>query len=196
MTMTIKPINDPRVTAHHEAGHAVIGRVLTLKCGRVTIRPNYRELEAGFAITADPYACIYEWERRGKARESGNAVWIGRAITFMAGAEAAAEFFGARANDYCGDEDDRHQVALMLDEVMPAPANWDKYEARLRQMTRMLVRRHRARIERVAEALLTKRSLSAKALDKLTGRSVDDVKVNAPFLRMMHARSAAGQAEG
>ena len=32
--------------------------------------------------------------------------------------------------------------------------DWQKREARLRRMTRMLVRRHRARIERVAEALL------------------------------------------
>jgi hypothetical protein len=49
----------------------------------------------------------------------------------------------------------------------------------------MLVRRHRARIERVAEALLAKTKLSAKQVDKLTGRSVNDVKVNAPFLLAM-----------
>jgi hypothetical protein len=28
-----KPLNDPRRTATHEAGHAVIARVLTLLCG-------------------------------------------------------------------------------------------------------------------------------------------------------------------
>ncbi len=49
-------------------------------------------------------------------------------------------------------------------------------------MTRMLVRRHRARIERVANALLEKTALSPKQLDKLVGRSVNDVKVNAPTL--------------
>jgi hypothetical protein len=49
----------------------------------------------------------------------------------------------------------------------------------------MLVRRHRARIERVAKALLAKTTLSAKQLDKLVGRSVDDVKVNAPYLLAM-----------
>jgi hypothetical protein len=48
------------------------------------------------------------------------------------------------------------------------------------------VRRHQGRIELVARALLAKTTLSAKALDKLVGRSVDDVKVNAPFLLAMH----------
>jgi ATP-dependent Zn protease len=37
-------------------------------------------------------------------------------------------------------------------------------------MTRMLVRRHRARIERVAEALLAKTKLSAKQVDKVLRR--------------------------
>ncbi len=53
-------------------------------------------------------------------------------------------------------------------------------------MTRMLVRRHRARIERVAWALLTRSRLSGKQVDRLAGRSVDDVKVNAPFLLATH----------
>jgi ATP-dependent Zn protease len=36
-------------TAYHEAGHAVIGRVLTLKCGEATIKPNYRTRTAGLS---------------------------------------------------------------------------------------------------------------------------------------------------
>jgi hypothetical protein len=42
----------------------------------------------------------------------------------------------------------------------------------------------------VARALLAKTTLSAKALDKLVGRSVDDVKVNAPFPLAMHRQTA------
>jgi hypothetical protein len=57
-------------------------------------------------------------------------------------------------------------------------------------MARMLVRRHRERIERVAKALLAETTLSAEKLDALVGRSVADVKVNAPFLLMMHAARA------
>lgn len=53
-------------------------------------------------------------------------------------------------------------------------------------MTRMLVRRHKKRIERVAKALLARTTVSAKALDKMVGRSIDDVRINAPFLLAMH----------
>lgn len=60
--------------AYHEAGHAVIGRVLMLACGSATIDPDYEEGEAGHTITADPYACLYEWQKRGKVRGFQDAV--------------------------------------------------------------------------------------------------------------------------
>jgi hypothetical protein len=163
-------------TAYHEAGHAVIGRVLTLPCGHASIKPDYESCTAGVSICPDPYTCLSEWEKRGKVRAQ-SAVWIARIIHSMAGAEAAAELLRAKQH---GDEDDRYQIALMMEEL--APADLDKCEARLRRMTRMLVRRHEWRINRVAKALLSKTSLSTKALDKLVGRSVTDVKCNAPFL--------------
>lgn len=53
-------------------------------------------------------------------------------------------------------------------------------------MTRMLVRRHKLRIDRVAKALLAGTTVSEKSLDKIVGRSVDDVRVNAAFLLAMH----------
>ncbi len=146
-----------KATAYHEAGHAVVGRVLTLVCGEATIKRDYKSRTAGVSICADPYACLYEWERRGKVRTQ-NAVWIARTIAFIAGAEAQVELLGT-PRSRIGDADDRYQIALMLEEI--APANWDRYEARLRAMTRMLVRRHKARIERVAKALLAKQNQSS-----------------------------------
>ena len=125
---------------------------------------------------------IFEWERRGKVRDSVTAVWHARIMTFMAGAEAKIELLG-RSNG--GDGHDRLESDRMMAET--SPPDWDKREARLRAMTRMLVRRHRARIERVAEALLARTILSAGELDRLIGRSVADVKVNASFLLAMAA---------
>jgi hypothetical protein len=37
------------------------------------------------------------------------------------------------------------------------------------------VRRHRQRIERVAKALLAKTTISGKQLDRLVGRSIDEL---------------------
>ena len=161
--------------AHHEAGHAVIGRVLTLPCKEVAIVRDYVERSEGYSITPDPWACVWEWERRGKVREP-SAVWRARIIALMAGAEAEAICLGRRPD---GDDDDRHWIGLMLEELNPP--DWEKCEARLRAMTRMLVRRHRRLIERVARALLAKRFLSTEEVNTLTGRSIADVKVNAPF---------------
>jgi hypothetical protein len=73
----------------------------------------------------------------------------------------------------------------MLDEAPCLLGSCEKYEARLRRMTRRLVRRHRGPIRRVARALMAKTILSAEAVDKLVGRSVNDVRVNAPFLLAM-----------
>jgi hypothetical protein len=76
---------------------------------------------------------------------------------------------------YGGDGDDRYQIELMAEQLDCDPSQWVSREARLRAMTRMLIRRHRDRIERVADALLVKRKLSAKQIDKLAGRSINDL---------------------
>ena len=59
------PINDIRATAYHEAGHAVIGRVLTMQCGDVSIEAD--GTSAGYSITNDAYeiADIWDFEAQG-----------------------------------------------------------------------------------------------------------------------------------
>jgi hypothetical protein len=57
--MVTQNIADPRSTigrlhtATHEAGHAVIARVLTLACGGASIQPDYANGCAGHSIIAD-----------------------------------------------------------------------------------------------------------------------------------------------
>jgi hypothetical protein len=124
-----------------------------------------------------------------KVRASDNAVWVAYAIHLMAGAEACRELLGTPISEI-GDDHDRRQIGRVLEEELvdanSAEEVWVRKEARLRKMTRMLIRRHRGRIERVAEALLAKTTVSAEELDKLVGRSVNDVKVNAPILLALH----------
>ena len=165
MTRKPKPLNDPRHTATHEAGHAVVARVLTLICGGANMVPDHEAGGAGYSVTADPLECAGEWIRRGKWR-SDDATFHARIIAYMAGAEAGAT--------RTGDGDDRYQIGLMAEQLDDGDPL--KREARLRAMTRMLVRRHRNRIERVADALLTERTLSAEKIDELTGRSANDLR--------------------
>ena len=71
------------------------GTPLLAECSRsnaalATIKIDHDEGSAGHAITADPYECMGEWEKRGKVRGE-DAVWYGRIMCFMAGAEAESE---------------------------------------------------------------------------------------------------------
>jgi hypothetical protein len=144
-------------TAIHEAGHAVIGRVLGMRCGSASVVPDHDS--AGHAITLDPYATAHAWEVVGKHRDM-TSIWRGRILCLQAGAEAVAEIAAVVP---AGDGDDRYQIALMLEQFECDPTE----EARLRRQARRLVRRHRQTIERVAAALLKHGQLKATQIDAL-----------------------------
>jgi hypothetical protein len=98
----------------------------------------------------------------GRGRQFHEPAYVlrGRIITFQAGAEAEAEFFGSCPE---GDEDDRYQIALMCEDLALTEDGADA----LRRHTRRLVRRHRAAIERVADALMDLVRLSTREVDAL-----------------------------
>jgi hypothetical protein len=150
-------------TAIHEAGHAVIGRVLGMACGQVTIVPKLSEKTAGVATTHDQWATEAAWKKRGKYRDL-SSVWRGRIMTFMAAAEAEIVCIGRYRG---GDGEDRYQIALMMEEIPVPNEDWQSYERRLRAKTRALVRRHRHKIEHVAKALLERRTISGRDIDWL-----------------------------
>jgi hypothetical protein len=201
--------------AIHEAGHAVIARVLMLACGRATIKGvrigTGRNLFIGNGRNTIhlPDDCLHEWERRGHVRNNAKTVWHARIITFMAGVEAVCEIVGAEAI-YQGDGHDRSQIYLMLRELMRSdplqaalvdfgpphegkqsfdPPYLDRLNTRLRKMTRMLVRRHRGRIECVAAELVKRKTLTGPELDQLVGRSIENVRISAPHLKLAHRES-------
>jgi ATP-dependent Zn protease len=154
-------------TAVHEAGHAVIGRVLGMLCGHVTIDAD--EDSSGHGIVDEPYAICSAWEQRGRYREMSTVI-IGRIMTFMAGAESEVEILGSCRG---GDDGDRYQIrSMMLTRWCPIPNHgepgdeaWIRYESRLRARTRGLVCRHRDKIRRVANALLIRRTLSGDEVE-------------------------------
>ena len=147
-------------TAYHEAGHAVIGRVLGMTCGGATIVPNYEALEAGHAITCVERS-ISDWDARGRWRWV--SMYRARIMVLMAGRESEIEVFGKDPDAEFGDGYDLREVNLTLEE-----ANVDERTlAKLRSKTRGLVRRHRRAITEVATALSKYHSLGAEQIDEI-----------------------------
>jgi len=98
-----------RPTAIHEAGHAVIGRVLGLLCGHATITPD--DDSGGHSIIADAQEVVQLWETTGRFREHVSA-WRGRIMAMQAGVEVEIEILGTCCG---GDGMDRSQIALMAE---------------------------------------------------------------------------------
>jgi hypothetical protein len=152
-------------SAIHEAGHAVIGRRLGLTCNMATIVSSADEGYAGYATCADPLLIAGHWENRERYREI-SLVFRGRILMMMAGAESEHVILGGC--DGC-DDTDREQIDLMAsdDHCIFDAEQWARREPRMRAMARMLVRRHRGSIERVAGALFDRKTLSGDEIDAL-----------------------------
>jgi ATP-dependent Zn protease len=149
-----------RALAYHEAGHAVIGRVLQMPCGSATIVPD--DDAAGHSITNNPMSSVHYWEMRGRYRDykTGLRAMI---IAHMAGRAAEIEFFGDCQG---GDGDDRHQIAEMAASLV-RDQDWPRWEARLLHHTATLVARHRVKIGRLASALMERGTLTPDEIDAL-----------------------------
>jgi ATP-dependent Zn protease len=94
----------------------------------------------------------------------------GRIMTYMAGRVAEEEFFDAA---HVGDDDDCRQINFMFDSLLPSDADVPRYAARLRAFKRGLVKRHRPAIERVAAALLERKTLQPDGIEQaMVGETV------------------------
>ena len=136
-------------TAHHEAGHAVIGRVLGLDGGLVTRVKEYR-----YGITSDGRAVFRE----------GTGTVEEHIILCLAGWETERVFgFDNEDNEMTeGAGHDRAEIGLMLLKA-DQPIDLE----RLRRKTRRLVGTHRDKIGRVAKVLLERGTLQAEEIDAL-----------------------------
>jgi ATP-dependent Zn protease len=154
--------------AVHEAGHAVLGRILGMTCGPVTIEAD--KDSAGHSITASANKMFGTW-----AGTWGSLIQF-RMMTFQAGALAEIELCGKCLG---GDGDDRRQVTYMAEDHGDAfPGykevsydDWPEWRDHkiglLRRRARRLVKKHRALIEHVARTLIERRMLSSPEVDDL-----------------------------
>lgn len=161
--------------AVHEAGHAVIGRVLGMVCGEATIVPDFVAETAGVAITHDHWLVAGAWEKQHKYRDIAS-VLRARIMTLMGGAEAEKVCCRRYAG---GDGNDCLQIGFMMEEIPISENDWTRWERRLRAKTRALVRRHRHKIEHIAEALVERRTISGRGIDRLLRQatSADEVRI-------------------
>lgn len=156
-------MDDRYHTAIHEAGHAVIGRKLTMACGGATIKAEDDLDAAGHAIVADADTTWRAWEMREKFRDLSSVV-RGRIITVQAGHEAEAAILGEAQGD---DEDDRECAEAMVEDAGFPEGCEAAALVRLRRFARQLARRHRADIERVAAALMELEALTGEEIDAM-----------------------------
>ena len=159
-------------TAVHEAGHAVIGRILNLPCGKATIVPDFDEETNGFAlVTREPDTNRAHWYDHHDKWRGLEVVFHANILVSMAGAEAERVVIGC---DYGGDSDDETNIswmgASMMDTLSPER---DRLLAQLRRHTSRLVRKHRLRIERVAFALMEHRTLQGHEIDELVSSPIE-----------------------
>jgi hypothetical protein len=151
--------------AIHEAGHAVVARVLGLRGGTATLVPDELSGQDGHntTIVPDPWETI---EPDGSP--SARPPWLTfrvRILSLMAGAEAERELLGSMDIE---DGSDRAEIARLA--AAPESELWDcfaEYEPRMRMQTRRIVRRYRSTIEDVATALLEQTTLSSEDIDGL-----------------------------
>jgi hypothetical protein len=152
----------------HEAGHAIIARVLGVPAGRTSIESNDRG--AGFAEVAEPEECLQAWKAQGRTRPSHFAIDAAIIIS-LAGVVAERYFFS-------GQDTGGHGLDLSdVDRYLPIDPG-GLYQHRLERMTWMLIRRHRSRIELLAAMLRARRTLSGPEIDRVyyLGRPVPEDK--------------------
>jgi hypothetical protein len=130
--------------AIHEAGHSVIARVVGLKAGPATIRDG----------NAGSYF-----------KDDGS---IDNVLAVLAGRAATLEILG-RADDYGCSIDDAQAMTLLTTSRFIEREPW--YAKRVRQQcldqARALIRKHRAAVEAVADALLQRETLSGAEIDRM-----------------------------
>ncbi|WP_336490938.1 hypothetical protein [Methylobacterium nigriterrae] len=159
--------DDPRRhTAIHEAGHATIGRALGLACGEASVIPSPEKGIMGHAFVFPAQRTVEAWAAQGRTRDIAE-IHRARGVACAAGAEAEMALLGAVAEP---DNADLVEIAyILVDDLHVHTSSILIRERQLRQMAQQLVRELRDAIERVADALIERQTLSGEEIDALVG---------------------------
>ncbi len=157
-------IEQQRRLAFHEAGHAVLGRVLGLPCGGATIIAA-EEHELGHAVIDDP---IRTWGRGDGPRRP---LIEASCVCLYAGAEAERALLNVIDEFHDGPDCSKATSLISIIGVRGArfvgDEVWERYEAKLRRRANQMVRSHASTVERLAELLLKIEAVSGSQIDAL-----------------------------
>src|SRR5205085_1126369 len=157
-------------TAIHEAGHAVIGRVLGYPCGKTTIEPGDGYL--GYSVSSKPEKAVDAWRRAGKSHRTTRTALRARIMVEMAGRDAEEECLGFCAVAHS--DSDQFRVAGMIVDLIGVGdvthlLRGERFQQRMRKATRWLVHRHRRKIEALASALIKHRVMTDSQIRSVIG---------------------------
>lgn len=151
-------------TAIHEAGHAVIARILGISSGEVTIEPT-SDFSLGHAVFVDPR---FSWQRGdGSKAKAANAF----VTALFARAEAERLILGSEGD---GDSEDCDRAVACLawagavrGATFVGDDYFDQHQNSLRKKVAKLVKSNQSLIEKVAAALLERKKLTAVEVDEI-----------------------------
>jgi ATP-dependent Zn protease len=155
--------NSRAAVAVHEAGHAVVARVLGIPAYDVTIVEGDDLL--GAASFDNP---VYDW-----SREDGSKIKAANnfASAAYAGVAAEREILNSGVTSDSDDHRKAQDCLAWAGAVKGASFvgddRFDRHEANLRKKAAALVHQHRSAIERLASALLERETLSGAEVDAL-----------------------------
>jgi cell division protease FtsH len=158
-------MNDRKLeTAVHEAGHAVIARVLGIPAGEVTIRPT-QDHSLGHSVFNDPR---FDWRRGDGSKASAANAFV---VALFAGAEAERILLESQV---VGDGVDQERATACLawagavrGASFVGDEYFDRHETKLRKKSVELVLKYRPQIKLLADALMERETLTGEEVGAL-----------------------------
>lgn len=160
--------SDPRHTAHHEAGHAVLQFCLNLGVKQVTIVPDYEDGSAGASWHEGEFPTDEDAEQLRMYAEE--AFFLRHAIADYAGGEA-----GRRAGDAdwrVGAESDYREAREMVERITHDAESIRHLDALAQRRAVVLVEHYWPEIEAVATALLESKTLTGEDVGRIARESL------------------------
>lgn len=160
--------NDPRHTAHHEAGHAVLQFCLKLGVEQATIVPDYEEGTGGASWHGGEFPTDVDAEQLRMFAEE--AFFLRHAIANYAGAEACRR---AGYTDWrLGADSDYRNAMDMVNRITHDAESIRHLDAIARRRAVVLVEYYWPEIEAVATALLESKTLTGEDVSRIVPASL------------------------